>query len=161
MLSGSHCLSRSRIPGLGCLRKETVSRFGHESTCRRKTLPKTLLRGPVEGSECRGRPSRSWKDNVKEWTGQSLSSLLRIASDRNRWATIKAGASLRVILRRRGVTGISLQHVECCRLRTTSQCIAMRPNTTSRDKGATKPIKMPFGQSNYVVKMTKRQKFRF
>ena len=29
---------------------------------------------------------RSWKDNIKEWTSQSMSSLLHIADDRGRWA---------------------------------------------------------------------------
>ena len=36
--------------------------------------------------------SKSWKDNIKEWTGQSPSSLLRIAYGSSRWAAITADA---------------------------------------------------------------------
>ena len=34
------------------------------------------------------------KDNMKEWTGQSMSLLLRVAEDRRRWATITEDASV-------------------------------------------------------------------
>ena len=35
----------------------------------------------------------SWRDNIKEWTGLSLSSLLCIADDRFRWAAMTTEAS--------------------------------------------------------------------
>ena len=44
--------------------------------------------------------------NTKEWTGQSMSSLLLIADGRSRWAVIAADASVGVTQRRRGVTDI-------------------------------------------------------
>ena len=47
-------------------------------------------------SRRRGRPRRSWRYNIKEWIGQSLLSLLRIADDICRWATITAEASVGV-----------------------------------------------------------------
>ena len=53
-----------------------------------------------------GRQRISWKGNIKEWTGQSMSSLLRIADDRSRWVAITAEASIGVTQRRLGVTGI-------------------------------------------------------
>ena len=34
------------------------------------------------------------KDNIKEWTGQSVLSLLRIANDSGRWTVIAAKASI-------------------------------------------------------------------
>ena len=34
------------------------------------------------------------KTTIKEWTGQSMSSLLLIADDRSRWAAITAEASV-------------------------------------------------------------------
>ena len=40
----------------------------------------------------RWRPRKSWKDNIKEWTGQSMPSLLRIADDRDRWPVIASDA---------------------------------------------------------------------
>ena len=44
-------------------------------------LPKIMLQGTVNGSCRRGRPRLLRKDNVKKWTGQSVSSLLHIADD--------------------------------------------------------------------------------
>ena len=41
-------------------------------------------------------PRKSWKDNIKEWMDQLMSSLLRITDDRNRWAAITAEASVGV-----------------------------------------------------------------
>ena len=41
----------------------------------------------------RPRRPKSWNDdNIKEWTGQSMSSLLRIVDDSGRWAVIAADA---------------------------------------------------------------------
>ena len=53
-----------------------------------------ILQGAVDCSHRRGRPRKSRKDNVKEWTGQSMSSLLRIADDSGRWAVVAADASV-------------------------------------------------------------------
>ena len=44
-------------------------------------------------------------DNIREWTGQSLSVLLRIADDRSMRAAITTQASVGVSQRRPGVTG--------------------------------------------------------
>ena len=38
----------------------------------------------------------SWKDNIKEWISQSMSSLLRIEDDKGRWAVVAAAASVGV-----------------------------------------------------------------
>ena len=38
----------------------------------------------VDGSRRRGRPRKSWKDDIEEWTGQSMSSLLHMMDDRGR-----------------------------------------------------------------------------
>ena len=75
---------------------------------RHDTLPKVILQGTVDGIRRRGRRLRkSWKDNIKEWTRQSMSSLLRVMDDSGRWAVTAAGASVGVPQRRLGVTGIS------------------------------------------------------
>ena len=44
---------------------------------------------------------------MKEWTGQSMSSLLRITDDTDRWAAITAEVSVEVSQRRLGLTGIT------------------------------------------------------
>ena len=59
------------------------------------------------GRHLRGRSRKSWMDNIKGWTGQSLSLLLRIADDRSQWTTITAEAPVGVPQRRPGVAGIS------------------------------------------------------
>ena len=46
----------------------------------------------MDGRRRRGKPGKSWKDNIKEWTGQLMSSLLRVAEDRRRWAAITVEA---------------------------------------------------------------------
>ena len=44
----------------------------------------------MEGSRRRGRQGKSSGDNIKEWTGQLLMQLLRIANDKSRQAAITA-----------------------------------------------------------------------
>ena len=65
------------------------------------TLPKIIRQGTVDGSRLRGRPRKSWKNNIKEWTGQSLSPFLNIADDISWWAGV-----CRSTRRRLSVTGI-------------------------------------------------------
>ena len=55
---------------------------------------KIILQGSVDGKRRRGRPRKSWKDNIKEWPGQSMSSLLRVAENRRRWAAVTAEVSV-------------------------------------------------------------------
>ena len=70
-----------------------LSWFGH--VCRYDMLPKIILQETVDRR--RVRPRKSWKGNIKGWTGQSISSLLPIADDRrSRWAVIAADASVGV-----------------------------------------------------------------
>ena len=57
---------------------------------------KIILQGTVDGSHRRARPHKSWRDNIKVWTGQSLSSLLHITGDRNHRVTIAVEASVGV-----------------------------------------------------------------
>ena len=63
--------------------RRKLSWFGH--VCRHDTPPTIIPQGTVDG-----RPHKSWRDNVKEWTGQSLSSLLRITNNRSQWLAITA-----------------------------------------------------------------------
>ena len=64
----------------------------------------------------RGRPRKSWKDSIKEWTCLSTPSLLCVADDRRRWAAITAEASVGVPQRRLGVTGFDWLTVMTWRL---------------------------------------------
>ena len=87
---------------LSTVKRRKLSRFGH--ACRNDMLPKIILHGSVERRRRRGRPRKSRKDNIKEWTGQSMSSLLRIAEDMRRCVATTAEASVRHQRRRLGVT---------------------------------------------------------
>ena len=66
-----------------------------------------ILQGTMDGYQRRARPGESWKNNIKKWTGHSMSSLLHIADDRGQWAVISTDASAEVPQRRLGVMGIS------------------------------------------------------
>ena len=68
-----------------------LSWFGH--VCRRDTLPKIIPSGTVDSSGHRRRPLKSWNDNIKEWTGQSILSLQTAESP---LAAIAAEASVEV-----------------------------------------------------------------
>ena len=76
---------------LSTVKRHKLSWFG-----RHDTLPNIILQGTVDGNRRRGRLRKLWMDNIKEWTGQSMSSLMRIADDRGRFAVIAAAASVGV-----------------------------------------------------------------
>ena len=98
-------LARRQELLLSAVKRHKLSRFSY--VCRRDMLLKILLQGTVDARRHRGRPRKSWKNNIKEWTGELMSSLLRIVDDRNRWAAMTADASVGVSQRRLGVTCIS------------------------------------------------------
>ena len=85
-----------RTSGASTVNRQASQAIMVQHVCHHNTLPKIILQGTVDGSRRRGRPRRSWKDNTKEWTGQSMSSLLRIADERVRWAVIAADTSVGV-----------------------------------------------------------------
>ena len=79
------CMETGQYPGRTSatfiVNRRQLSWFGHVS--RHDTKPKIIQQGTVNGRHHRGRLRKSWKD-IKEWTGQSLTSLLYIADDRSR-----------------------------------------------------------------------------
>ena len=91
LAAGQYPASRTGASLVNRRKKLGLSWFGH--VCCHDTLPKIIS---VDGRRHRGRPRKSWKENIKEWTGQSMSSLLRVAEDRRRWAAITAEASVGV-----------------------------------------------------------------
>ena len=84
-------------PLLSLVKRRKLAWFGH--VCRHDSLSKTILQGKVEGGRSRGGQIKAWTDNIKEWTGQDFSSLIRIAEDRNHWRTLCAEVSNVVPLR--------------------------------------------------------------
>ncbi|KAI8479301.1 hypothetical protein Bbelb_429730 [Branchiostoma belcheri] len=74
---------------LSTVKQRKLMWFGH--VCRHNTLAKTTLQGTVAGGRKRGRPRKTWLDNIKKWTGLSTAQLIREAEDRTGWAWITAG----------------------------------------------------------------------
>ncbi|KAI8503836.1 hypothetical protein Bbelb_188070 [Branchiostoma belcheri] len=55
---------------LSTVKQRKLMWFGH--VCRYNTLAKTILQGTVAGGRKRGRPRKTWLDNIKKWTGLSV-----------------------------------------------------------------------------------------
>ena len=121
--------------------RRKLSWFGH--VCRHDTLPKIIIQERVDGWQCRGNHGRI------TWTGQSVSSLLRTAEDRGRWAVIATDAFGGVPQRRLGVTSISQLVVNKCSKPASSQwrlCLHRRRCFTI----ASAPIRSLFSRKHYL-----------
>ena len=67
--------------------------FGHVSRMEDERLVKIVMLGMMEGQSRRGRPSREWLDDIKEWCQMDIYSLSRMAQDRGQWERIVRSAS--------------------------------------------------------------------
>nr|XP_014349402.1 PREDICTED: uncharacterized protein LOC106705179 [Latimeria chalumnae] len=65
--------------------------FGH--TIRRQGLANTFLQGTVAGKRKKGRPTKSWIHNIKEWTRMSFKDPLDTAKDHHAWRNLTELAS--------------------------------------------------------------------
>ena len=67
-------------------------------------LTKVILQGTVEGRRRRGRPKKSWIDNIAEWTGKSFAETQAMAHDRQEWRyeEVRHDAPLRLLAELRG-----------------------------------------------------------
>ena len=64
-------------------RRQKLKWYGHVT--RSDGLTKVILQGTVEGSRRRGRPKKSWIDNIAEWTGKSFAEIQAMAHNRQEW----------------------------------------------------------------------------
>ncbi len=62
-----------------------LSLFGHICRMEDKRLVKGVVFGIMEGRTRRGRPSREWLDDIKEWCQMDIHSLSRMTQDRTQW----------------------------------------------------------------------------
>ena len=60
--------------------------FGH--VMRHDTFQKQIVTSKFDGKRARGRPRRTWLDDVKEWTGLGINKYSHIANDRKAWRTL-------------------------------------------------------------------------
>ena len=67
-------------PLLALVKKRKLQQFGH--VIHHKSLPKTVLQGTLKGSRQRGRQTKGWVDNIKEWTSLDCSTLVLQGEDR-------------------------------------------------------------------------------
>ncbi|KAG1714260.1 Protein ABHD11 [Nymphon striatum] len=65
------------------MKRRKFKYFGH--MVRGGGMARAILEGGVEGSRGRGRPMGNWLRNLKEWSGQAASVLIRRAEDRVLW----------------------------------------------------------------------------
>ena len=65
------------------VKKQKLKLYGHEM--RRGGLLKTVIEGSMEGRRRRGRPQKSWFNDVKEWTGERGAKISQMAKDREQW----------------------------------------------------------------------------
>ena len=62
------------------IKRRKLKYYGHQT--RKQTLTKAMIEGRVEGSRGKGRPSRQWEDDLKQW---SMEGLRRAAGVREWW----------------------------------------------------------------------------
>ena len=65
---------------LATVKRRKLKWYGHVT--RSDGLSKVILQGTVEGSRTRGRPKKSWSDNIAEWTGKSFAETQAMANNR-------------------------------------------------------------------------------
>ena len=85
-------------PLLATVKRRKLAFYGHVT--RHSSLCKTVLQGTVEGGRKRGRPRKSWSDNIRTWTQLSTPELLDTVTDRPRWREVSSSSALRSPLRR-------------------------------------------------------------
>ena len=74
------------------IKRRKLKWYGHIT--RSGGLAKTCLQGTVRGARGRGRPKKSWHDNIKDWTGLGLKDGNSAALDRSRWKGIVASSTV-------------------------------------------------------------------
>ena len=65
--------------------KRKLGLFGHVCRMDDSRKLKSVMFGMMNGNTRRGRPSREWLDDIKDWCGKDLHSLSLEAQDRVRW----------------------------------------------------------------------------
>ena len=68
------------------LKRSKAAWYGH---LRRSSIPaKTITEGMIPGRRKRGRPSRRWLEDIKDWTGCNFHQLCLASTDREEWSRI-------------------------------------------------------------------------
>ena len=67
-----------------CWKKAGILWTHHETSM----LGNNTVEGMVDGKRRRGRPAPGWVDDIKEWTGLTITNDDRLANDRKRWKAL-------------------------------------------------------------------------
>ena len=78
---------------LASVKEMKLAYYGHILRKKGDYLEKELIQGTTPGSRTRGRPKMTWIDNIKSWTGLSLTELTRKVVDRHQWRKIVYGVA--------------------------------------------------------------------
>ena len=62
---------------LASVKEMKLAYYGHILRKKKDCPEKELIQGTTPGSRTRGRPKMTWIDNIKPWTGLSLTELIR------------------------------------------------------------------------------------
>ena len=76
---------------LTIVKRKQLSWFGHVIRWK-GSLANAMLQGGTDGSRKRGRPARTWLNNIKDWTGLNFQQLIRKAEDRQLWRSCVSSA---------------------------------------------------------------------
>ena len=77
---------------LTSIKRRKLTYAGHIARSQ-NSLEKTVMQGRVPGKRSRGRPRKSWMDNITAWTGLSADRVERMAHDRVEWRKIVRNAA--------------------------------------------------------------------
>jgi len=78
---------------LASVKEMKLAYYGHILGKKGDCLEKELIQGTSPVSRTRGRPKMTWIDNIKSWSGLSLTELTRKAEDRHQWRKIVHGVA--------------------------------------------------------------------
>ena len=70
-------------PIIPMIKARKLKWYGHIK--RSDLLVKVTLEGLVAGKRKRGRPSRRWRDDIRDWCDDNLEAINKIARDRDLW----------------------------------------------------------------------------
>ena len=76
-----------------CAQPLVLAYYGHILRKKGDCLEEELIQRTTPGSHTRGRPKMTWIDNIKLWTGLSLTELIRKVEDRHQCRKIVHGAA--------------------------------------------------------------------
>ena len=78
---------------LASVKEMKLAYYGHILRKKGDCLEKELIQGTTSGSCTRRRPKMTWIDNIKSWSGLSLTELTRKVEDRHQWRKIVHGVA--------------------------------------------------------------------